>query len=69
MMTSAMSVTTVLGVVDVNDARGYYHCSNSVTIVKITHGATVLVCSSEPLCIYRYIYSKEILSTGTYVTK
>jgi hypothetical protein len=51
MMTLAMHVVAVLGAADVNDAHGYYHCSNSqislVAIMEIIHVATMLVCSSD----------------------
>jgi hypothetical protein len=50
-MTSEMSVAAILRVVDVNDARGYYHCSDGP---NFTYGyyrnhpgrCCVLVCSS-----------------------
>jgi hypothetical protein len=58
MMTSAMHVAAILGTTDVNDARGYYHCSmgqiSSVTIMEITHVATVLICSSERSAISKF---------------
>jgi hypothetical protein len=34
MMTLAMHVVAVLGAADVNDAHGYYHCSNKPNFAR-----------------------------------
>jgi hypothetical protein len=50
----AISVTVILGAVDINDTRGYYHCSNGPKYARgyndLSLIAIVAFCSSDCSC-------------------